>query len=225
MLLNVAPPHNSSLPDEAIKLYEELGHFVKSCYGEGETASSRALNMTRCFVEESCERVTLTLPNGRRSFDRVLMKEELSRGQLVNAFEILADGVRIFNGTSIGRSLIVLLDRNVTASEVQIHVLSSKSPPSFRLIAVPDPAACVAGGSGGEGCKIRSNVIIGGFPSSIPSRNVSHVDECCAACVANAQTCVAFTAVPTSSAYTCTLLRATGGADRMVRGAYSGSPK
>ena len=142
MLLNVAPPPNSTLPDEAMSTYQALGDFVRRCYGEGSIASTSALASTNngCV---NCSSVTLQFA-GRmaRKFDRVLMKEELREGQQVLSFELLANGKPIFNGSSIGRTLIALLDRNYTATSVELRVTSSRGPPSFRLVAVPNPVDC-----------------------------------------------------------------------------------
>ena len=71
------------------------------------------------------------------TFDRVLIKEELSRGQLVTSFSIFADGKSVFDGSAIGRTLIVLLDENVTASFVELRITGYKAKPSFRLIQLP----------------------------------------------------------------------------------------
>ena len=68
----------------------------------------------------------------------------------VLSFAIRADDKLIFNGTAIGRTLIVRLPANVTASRVELKVLNAKKTPSFRLFAVPDPASCfVRSGAGG----------------------------------------------------------------------------
>jgi hypothetical protein len=36
MLLNVAPPPNSTLPETAMHEYAALGAFISACYGEGQ---------------------------------------------------------------------------------------------------------------------------------------------------------------------------------------------
>ena len=94
----------------------------------------------------------------------------MSKGQLITEFQILADEVAIFNGTAVGRSLIVLLPKNITASKIKIQIINSKAEPSFRLISIPNPNACVVnggGGGGGNGCNLQENTVIGGFPSTV----------------------------------------------------------
>ena len=107
MLLNVAPPIDSSLPAEAVRAYAQLGSFVRACYGEGSVAAPTALATTAAPCA-SCSVLKLSIGEGGApsAFDRLLIKEELSGGQRVTAFTLLADGVPIFNGSSIGRTLV-----------------------------------------------------------------------------------------------------------------------
>eukprot|EP00940_MAST-03C_sp_MAST-3C-sp2_P002652 g2652.t1 len=224
MLLNLAPPHNSTLPDAAIRLYQQLGDFVRTCYGDGASPSSSALAYGRC---DSCANMTLRRDGAPIRFDRVLLKEELADGQRVTDFQIVAnDSVTIFNGSAIGRSLIVRFDSNITATSISIRVRATRDGvegAALRLVSIPDPDACVARSEGGGGCDIRDGILIGGFALQSPFRTAT-VDACCDACSAN-QKCVGFTASPDTPAFTCTLLRATGGADRYIEGSFSGFPQ
>lgn len=120
MLLNIAPPPNSTMPQEAMDIYAALGRFIRSCYGEGSLPSASALASTTTFGASNTTSVALTFRGGAATFDRFLIKEELREGQNVLSFVVLADGQSIFNGTAIGRTLIVLLPTNVTASKVRI---------------------------------------------------------------------------------------------------------
>jgi hypothetical protein len=138
---------------------------VQRCYGAGAVPAATALAATPpggCL--RNCTSVTLALPAGGASFDRVLIKEELSNGQLVTGFELLADGVVVFNGSSVGRSLVARLSKPVAAARVvELRVTATRwspnSGPGFRLVAVPDPASCQVGrgrfvrqvGGGGNG--------------------------------------------------------------------------
>lgn len=234
MLLNLSPPHNSTLPDQAMQLYASLGHFTRTCYGEGALPSPSALAHVSCYDDtkeaNSCLQLRLRPPQkaATMTFDRVLIKEELSRGQLVTSFSIFADGKSVFDGSAIGRTLIVLLDENVTASFVELKITGYKAKPSFRLFAIPNPASCEvrSGGGGQSGCALQRNLLIGGFPGSEPTTTEPTVSDCCARCSASPSKCVAFWAVPAKgSSFTCTLLKATGGNSKRVAGAVSGSPR
>ena len=49
MLLNIAPPPNSTLPETAMATYKALGDFIRNCYGEGSLPSATALATTSRF--------------------------------------------------------------------------------------------------------------------------------------------------------------------------------
>ena len=116
MLLNLSPPHNSTLPDQAMQVYASLGHFTRTCYGEGALPSPSALAHVSCYDDtkeaNSCLQLRLRPPQkaATMTFDRVLIKEELSRGAARDIVLYFADGKSVFDGSKIGRTLIVLLD-------------------------------------------------------------------------------------------------------------------
>ena len=221
MLLNLAPMPDSSIPTNATKLYRALGDFIRNCYD----TSNAVVSNGRC---EDCLEVNLT-SSLSFTFDRVVLKEELLNGQIVTQYQVVLDnGTVIFNGTAVGRTAIVRLDQNYTASSVRIEILETRGDlkPTFREVYVPDPLSCVVnGGSHGTGCKLESDIIIAGFPvPDLKPTQETGPDACCTKC-RNESECVAFTFVPSSSSlYTCTLLRATGGEDKHVTGAISGFP-
>ena len=129
----------------------------------------------------SCLNVSLTLA-APSNIDRFLIKEELSRGQRVRAFEIHADGVVVYNGTAVGRTLIAKLDKNLSAVKVvTLVVRESVGSPSFRLFAVPNPSVCSAGGGGGGNkCELVHDVVYVG--PYLKSLDVADVQACCDAC-------------------------------------------
>eukprot|EP00729_Bicosta_minor_P010054 gene10054-18971_t len=263
MLLNVAPPPNSTLPSTAIQEYAKLGKFIAECYGVGATPSPTALASTAGYCA-NCTTIKLTLPETSasattaagvgvgvgvgvgadgvastssasastgRSFDRFLIKEDMAGGQRVRAFTIDVDGVSVFNGSAIGRSLIALLPANVTGKEVTLTVTAAVAMPSFRLFAVPNPASCIVGGGGGGGqCALQENTFtLGPASQKLPVKSVA---ECCTACGQEAS-CAIFMAVPTSTntsgsvvgdqGFECSLIIAEQGS-RVQAGVVSGSP-
>ena len=221
MLLNIAPPPNSTMPQEAMDIYAALGSFIRNCYGEGSLPSTTALASTSSFGASNTTSVSLSL-GGSKSFDRFIIKEELREGQNVLAFTVLADGKAIFNGTAIGRALIVLLPTNVTASTVELKVASAKKTPSFRLFAVPDPSSCFVHSSGGGGCDLIEDTEYLGPPFS--TTTTQSVSACCAACRKQPK-CAFFTATDTAAhSSTCKLMAAQQGSKK-VKGVVSGSPK
>lgn len=221
MLLNIAPPINSTMPQQAVEEYAALGHFIRSCYGEGAVASASALASTSCLSGD-CASVKLTLGT-QRTFDRVLLKEELSAGQMVLAYSLLADGVTFYNGTAIGRSQIVLLPANVTATTMELKVTAAKAPPRFRLVAVPDPAACSTTGPDPMSCNLLQDTMYVGIAYN--TTDVSSVSACCSVCRADTK-CAFFVAAPPKASpaiLSCQLLSANQG-ERKAPGYISGSP-
>ena len=222
MLLNVAPPPNSTLPQKAMDTYAALGNFIKNCYGEGSLPSTSALASTTSFGATSTTSVALSFHGDAQTFDRFIIKEELREGQNVLSFVVLADGKSIFNGTAIGRTLIVLLPSNVTARKVELKVLSAKKTPSFRLFAIPDPASCSVHNSNSSGCDLIEDTEYLGPPFS--TTTTDSVAACCAAC-AKQPKCAFFTATDTAAhSSTCKLMAAQQGS-KNVKGVVSGSPK
>ena len=64
-----------------------------------------------------CERLYSPL-NAGAPVDRVMLQEDQTLGQLVSHFYVIADGQVLFNGTSIGNKLIILLESSINASNV-----------------------------------------------------------------------------------------------------------
>lgn len=144
----------------------------------------------------------------------------------------------VFNGTAIGRTLIIRLPENVTGRIVELDIISSHGPAAIRLFAVPNPASCaVAGGNGGNGCHLIPNTEYLGLVATQLATGT--VDACCAACAAE-PACAFFTAAPADRApvhaasmngppaaapavFTCKLMTAQQGS-KPAPGVTSGSP-
>ena len=136
-MLNLAPPTNTTIPATAMSLYKQLGDFVKKCYGDGTFASETALNSTVRALKVVT--VTLTIGGGGSVggtdgggggsiaaapppfFDRVQLKEDLTSGQLVTGFQILADSTVVFNGTSVGANMVAQLNVRSSSSRVSFN--------------------------------------------------------------------------------------------------------
>ena len=166
--------------------------------------------------------------------DRFLIKEELATGQHVRRFTVSVDGKVAFNGTAIGRTLIVRLPANITGRLVELDILGSHGPAAIRLFSVPNPASCsVTGGNGGSGCHLIPNTEYLGLVAN--QLTTGTVSACCAAC-ATEPACAFFTAAPAAAAtappggriapfaaYTCKLMTAQQGS-KLAPGVTSGSP-
>eukprot|EP00041_Stephanoeca_diplocostata_P026594 m.719691 g.719691 ORF g.719691 m.719691 type:complete len:561 (+) comp23001_c0_seq25:851-2533(+) len=100
MLLNVAPPPNSTIPDVAMTRYANLGKFIRTCYGQGSEAAPTAIASTQQGCTD-CWNISLSLAHLSvpAAMDRFIIKEELSGGQLVRSYSILVDDKIVYNGT------------------------------------------------------------------------------------------------------------------------------
>ena len=86
LLLNLSPDERGLIPDEDVRRMRELGEKIKSEYG--------------CpIIAFEGERIPL---DGKTTISRAVICEDLSDGQNVRTFEILADGKSIFTGSTIG---------------------------------------------------------------------------------------------------------------------------
>lgn len=215
MLLNVAPPPNSTLPAVAVQRYRDLGAWVARCYGQGATAAATALATTSGPCA-NCSHLSLTVGGGKPvAMDRFLLKEDLTHGQLVLQFFISIDGVPVFNGTAIGRTLIALLGKNVTGQTVTLTVTEARAPPTLRLFAVPSPESCSLA-SGGDSCTYIQNTLYTG-PVTASSKQPTAA-ACCGQC-REVAACAFFTYYHG----TCSLMTAQQGSTTQA-GAVSGSP-
>lgn len=223
LLLNLAPPPNTSILEAALKLYNQLGNWTRACYGEGGTAAQTALaTTTRAHI--NCSTVRLVLPQGPALIDRFIIKEELAGGQKILNFSIVADNNTVYNGSAVGSVHIALLGNKTKASvvELRIHATRAGAPASINLFAVPDPTACALPPPS-DGCTIVPNMLYSG--PAFKSLETHDVQSCCDACRAT-PTCAVFTAViGTVWPYpvACRLLDAITGS-KVMAGAFSGAP-
>ena len=221
LLLNLAPPINTSIPAAAMRLYAELGNWTRRCYGEGGMAAVGALASTASTVH-NCSNVRLGLKTPA-VIDRLLIKEELAGGQRIMAFRLLVDGVQVYNGTAIGSAHIALLGRNVTGTVVELEITATRGGmASVRLFAVPDPMACWLPAASG-GCSLVPDTLYSGV--ALHTLSVGDVQACCHAC-RNSTECAVFTAV-TGTVWpypvACKLMGAMTG-EQPQAGTVSGSP-
>jgi alpha-L-fucosidase len=140
LLLDIAPAPNGSIPANAKARYAEFGAWIKACYGKVAIA-----NVTMPAAA-GAGGWTVTVSNAQ-SADRLVLSEDLSKGQLVRAFTVevrsATDGWRtVSTKQSIGHKRIMTLPES---GYIQLRVNVSKTlndlPPNLRLILY-----------GGEGC-------------------------------------------------------------------------
>merc|ERR1712039_792700 len=159
-------------------------------------------------------RVTLQLPVNAE-VDRVVIEEDLSKGERVNAYAISVDGTQVANGQSVGHKRIALLDKPRTGHTLVVNASGAdnaklKRVSAFKCARTPNPEACSF--IKDFQYKIVDDITISQHTHSSP-------EACCAACRASTQ-CAVFVL---DGKETCTLLSANQGGGTAV-GTVSGSP-
>jgi alpha-L-fucosidase len=147
MLLDIAPMPNGSIPTDAKARYAEFGSWIRACYGKKAVATAN--------MSVGSRTLTLTLPAAASTstVDRVVLSEDLTKGELVRSFtlETLSGaggwGV-VLNKQSIGHKRIAVLPGSVggpyTALRINVTSTLNGLPPALTLAAYS-----------GEGCRTR----------------------------------------------------------------------
>ncbi len=140
--LNIPPMPNGKFHEADVKRLKELGDSLEKAFGEDKKIS---YNMEEISVESDTQRrIRLTFEN-KENVAFVELKENISKGQRVELFRILAPtyepslwngstGDVIYNGYTVGNRKICPVNANTDAIEIQI--LSARDKVEFRDIIV-----------------------------------------------------------------------------------------
>ena len=104
-LLNIPPNKKGLLAKADVRRLREMGKWIKK---EEELTITDAV---RADSENGFE-ISLSFP--KQAVDRVLLSEDTTKSQRVEAFSVFADGQKIFSGTIIGFSRTAIFDAVVT---------------------------------------------------------------------------------------------------------------
>lgn len=119
LLLNVPPNRRGLLPKADVRRLREMGAWLKK-------EDDLVLNARRTDADGG---FTVTLDFPRQSVDRVRLSEDTTKSQRVEAFEIYANGQRVFQGTVIGFSRIAIFDRPVTTDRLEVRITRCRNEP------------------------------------------------------------------------------------------------
>jgi hypothetical protein len=103
--LSWSPDRRGLIPDDHVARYTELGTWIRGCYGQPIAEATSGWQSARV--------ASVALPEGAH-FDRVMLQEEISKGQRVWSYSLEArlhsggPWLLMHNGTSIGNKKIVL---------------------------------------------------------------------------------------------------------------------
>ncbi|XP_065833189.1 uncharacterized protein [Oscarella lobularis] len=130
LLLDFTPDKDGLIPDDHMKRYQELGDFIRQCYGKPVKSTNGS--GTTYAIEL----------NPPATIDRVVLEEDQTHGQTVRAYSVQlqpaanAAPVMAINGSSIGNKKIVLLPAAASYSKVMLSITSSVATPVIRHFGV-----------------------------------------------------------------------------------------
>jgi len=206
-LLDWTPTQDGDMRADHLQRYEEYGDWLRGCY---------SVPVVSVGPVKAGQAASLSLPEGSQ-FDRLVIKEDLSKGELVRSYSVTLDGTEVATGTSVGHKRIVLLDATMSGQELSVSfsgVTDSATlahVAAFNCSSTPEPTGCSFQQS--FRYKIVDDITLSTIQKSSPQ-------ACCEACRSESE-CAVFVL---DTEKTCTLLSANQGGDD-EDGVLSGSPK
>ena len=124
MIISIGPFANGSVSQDQAAAAAALGTFVRRCYGAGKAVATTA-------AATSNKSITIT-PAKPSEVDRIQIREDQSKGQLVREFHLTA---KLANGTiavlcpkktsSIGNKFICVLDAPLTVTSLSLALVGA----------------------------------------------------------------------------------------------------
>lgn len=135
--LNLTPADNGLIAPNHVALYEELGTFISSCYGESADEDAEH----DISDDGSVYSISFDSPT---SIDRIVLMEDQTEGQVISSYKVEAKVVggysaeewtEVSKGTSIGHKKIDLFDGVVEVSDVRVTTTFIDTP-KWRSVSV-----------------------------------------------------------------------------------------
>ena len=116
LIVDIAPYPNGTVPAAQAAAAAALGAFVSACYSSPIVQGSGDGQL-----------VMSLMPSMAVPIDRIVVQEDIRKGQLVRAFEVTAllpgGGQQVLaSGTSIGHKFIAVLAAPVTVSQITLNI-------------------------------------------------------------------------------------------------------
>ena len=116
LIVDIAPFANGTVPPAQAAAAKALGDFVAACYATPVARSSG-----------DGQTVLTAMPSMPAAIDRIVVQEDIRRGQLVRAFTVTAllpgGGVQVLaSGTSVGNKFIQVLAAPVVVAQVTLNI-------------------------------------------------------------------------------------------------------
>lgn len=135
--LDLAPDRSGLVPSDQVARYKELGHFIKSCYGNPITHE----------VSRDDKGVYSFSFKEPISIDRIVLMEDQTDGQVIRSYQVyakIADSrttsehvpyTLVSNGTSVGHKKIDLFNETIYVTEVLVNSTYVDTP-RWRSVSV-----------------------------------------------------------------------------------------
>lgn len=116
LIIDIAPVPNGTVPADQSAAAAALGAFVSACYSAPIVQGSG-----------NGQLVITLMPSAALPVDRILVQEDITRGQLVRGFEVTAmlpGGAHqlLASGPSIGHKFIAVLAAPVTVAQLTLNI-------------------------------------------------------------------------------------------------------
>jgi alpha-L-fucosidase len=132
-LLDIAPAPNSSVASTHMAQYQNLGNWIRSCYGSPIAQAAMAPQSTV---------LNIVVPAGK-SVDRIQLLEDQTNGQIVHVYTVSGLGSSgwqlLSNGTSIGAQQIDIWTNPGNLTQVRVTTDSAPTGLVASLFLCQDP--------------------------------------------------------------------------------------
>lgn len=140
LLLNVPPDTNGLINEREIGILKDFKEIVDSYMSQKvpfglfivDKNSDEFMTDADCFALQNGETHALIRPAGK--FRTIVIEEDIRYSQRIEKFEIYADGVRKFKGTTIGSCKIIRFPEGIEADDILFVITQSRANPIIRSI-------------------------------------------------------------------------------------------
>ena len=134
LIINIGPFANGSVPPDQAAAAVALGTYVRHCYAKAAVAS-----VTSKVGAPNATNITIAPPKPT-AVDRVQIREEQSKGQLVREFELtatLANGTAVLlcpdRASSIGNKYICVMEAPLIVASLSLSVKRTMAGKAARI--------------------------------------------------------------------------------------------
>ena len=122
LLLNIPPTKEGLFHPNDVKRLGEIGDRIRGEFSQNfAPPGNKSLELN--FDAPVC-------------VSKIVLMEDITVGQRVEAFAIYADGAKIYEGKTVGYKKIAVLKEKVFASNIKIEVTQSRLEPAFAFVGV-----------------------------------------------------------------------------------------